>query len=89
MFGYTERLGARAQDSGRRRPQMVYWPAARPFLLAGLVAVALVIGLLQVGIFSYVFDRLGISSGVADAAAGEPDRQRGEPARGPVPQPDR
>ena len=44
---------------------MVYWPVARPFLLAGLVSVALVVGLLQVGIFSYVFDRLGISSGVA------------------------
>jgi uncharacterized membrane protein len=42
MFGYTERLGGRAARSGgRRRPQMVYWPVARPFLLAGLVAVAL------------------------------------------------
>jgi uncharacterized membrane protein len=65
MVGYTERLGGRAQGGGRRGPQMVYWPVARPFLLAGLVAVALVVALLQVGIFSYVFDRLGISSGVA------------------------
>ena len=44
---------------------MVSSPPAGPFLLAGLVAVGLLVALLQVGIFSYVFDRLGISSGVA------------------------
>ena len=65
MFAYTERLGGRANGSGHRGPQMVYWPVARPFLVAGLVAVALVVALLQVGIFSYAFSRLGISSGVA------------------------
>ena len=47
MFGYTERLGGRASGGGRRGPQMVYWPVARPFLLAGLVAVALVVALLR------------------------------------------
>jgi uncharacterized membrane protein len=56
MFGYTER---------RRRSPLVYFPLARPFLLAGLVTVALLVALVQVGIFSYVFGRLGISSGAA------------------------
>jgi uncharacterized membrane protein len=65
MFGYTERLGGRVASGGRRRPQMARWPLARPFLLAGLAAVALLVAFLQVGIFSYVFGRLGISSGVA------------------------
>ena len=65
MFAYTERLGGRANRGGRQGPQMVYWPVARPFLLAGLIAVALVVALLQVRIFSYAFSRLGISSGVA------------------------
>ena len=65
MFGSTERLGGGAARGGRRRPPTVYFPLARPFLLAGLVAVGLLVALLQVGIFSYVFDRLGISSGVA------------------------
>jgi Protein of unknown function (DUF1614) len=46
MVGYTGRLGGRAgwdggrYRSGRGRQQMLYWPLARPFLLAGLVAVA-------------------------------------------------
>ncbi len=57
MVGYTERLGGR----GRRGTRMVYPPLTRPFLLAGLVAVGLLVALLQVGIFSYVFGRLGIS----------------------------
>jgi uncharacterized membrane protein len=61
MFAYTERVGGR----GRRGPQLIYSPLAGPFLLAGLVAVGLLVALLQVGIFSYVFGRLGISPGVA------------------------
>lgn len=65
MFGYTERLGGAHSRRGRRAPQLVHSPQAGPFLLAGLVAVGLLIALVQVGIFSYVFDRLGISSGVA------------------------
>jgi uncharacterized membrane protein len=65
MFGYTERLGGRAAARERQRPQMIYPPLAGPFLLAGLVAVGLLIALLQVGIFGYVFGRLGISSGIA------------------------
>ncbi len=72
MFGDTGRLGGRAAwdgrhdgSSGRRGRQMLYWPLAGPFLLAGLVAVALLVALLQVGIFSYAFDRLGISPAVA------------------------
>jgi uncharacterized membrane protein len=65
MSGYTERLGVRASGGRRRGLQMVYWPVARPFLLAGLVALALLVALLQVGIFSYVFGRLGISSAIA------------------------
>jgi uncharacterized membrane protein len=59
MYGYPERLG------GRGRRGWVYPPLAGPFLLAGLVAVGLLVALLQVGIFGYVFGRLGISSGVA------------------------
>jgi len=65
MFGYTERLAGSHYRRGRRGPQLVYPPLAGPFLLAGLVAVGLLVALLQVGLFSYVFDRLGISSGVA------------------------
>ncbi len=71
MFGDTGRLGGRAawdgrhDGSGSRGRQMFYWPLAGPFLLAGLVAVALLVALLQVGIFSYAFDRLGISPAVA------------------------
>ncbi len=64
MVGYTERLRGRGHR-GRQGAQIVYPPLAGPFLLAGLVAVGLLVALLQVGIFSYVFDRLGISSGVA------------------------
>jgi uncharacterized membrane protein len=69
MFGHTGRLGAHAAwDSSRnsqRRRQMFYWPLGGSFLFAGLVAVALLIGLLQVGVFSYAFARLGISPAVA------------------------
>ena len=65
MFGYTERLGGGVTNGGRRGRRVVSSPPAGPFLLAGLVAVGLLVALLQVGIFSYVFDRLGISSGVA------------------------
>ena len=65
MFGYTARLGGGVPNRGRRGPQLVYSPLAGPFLLAGLVAVGLLVALLQVGIFGYVFGRLGISSGVA------------------------
>jgi uncharacterized membrane protein len=61
MFGYAERLGAR----GRRGPGLVDWPPSRPFLLAGLVVLALVVALIQVGVFSYVFGRLGLSPGAA------------------------
>jgi uncharacterized membrane protein len=60
MFGYTER---RRAFGGPRR--VFYSPRAAPFWLAGLVAVALLVALVQVGIFSYAFGRLGISSGTA------------------------
>jgi uncharacterized membrane protein len=73
MFGYTERLGGahsrahlRAHSRrGRKGSQLVYSPPAGRFRLGGLVAVGLLVALLQVGIFGYVFGRLGISSGVA------------------------
>jgi len=71
MFGYTGRLGARAawdgsrHGGGRGRQQVFYRPLAGPFLFAGLLAVALLIALLQVGVFSYAFARLGITPGVA------------------------
>ena len=61
MSVYTQRLGGRS----RRGPQLVYPPLAGRFMLAGLVAVGLLVALVQVGIFGYVFGRLGISSGVA------------------------
>ena len=73
MFGYTERLGgahslahSRVRSRrGRRGPQLVYSPLAGPVRLAGLVAVGLLVALVQVGVFSYVFARLGISPEVA------------------------
>jgi uncharacterized membrane protein len=76
MVGDTGRPGARAawdtsrdggsrHGSGGRRREMFYWPLAGPFLLAGLVAVALLVALLQVGVFSYAFARLGIAPDVA------------------------
>jgi uncharacterized membrane protein len=69
MFGYTERLGDAHSPGhfrrGHRGSRLAYSPQARPLLLAGLIAVGLLVALLQVGIFGYVFDRLGISSGVA------------------------
>jgi uncharacterized membrane protein len=71
MFGYTGRLGlgaARDDRPGRgdrRRQQVFYSPLARPFMLTGLAAVALLVALLQVGVFSYAFARLGISPGTA------------------------
>ena len=73
MFGYTGRLGLRAARDrggprrafGRPRQQVFYSPVAGPFRLAGLVAVALLVALVQVGVFSYAFGRLGISSGAA------------------------
>jgi uncharacterized membrane protein len=71
MFGYAGRPWLRAAwDSGpgrgsRRRQQVFYWPLTFPFLLTGLVAVTLLIALLQVGLFSYAFARLGISPGIA------------------------
>ncbi|HYB16877.1 MAG TPA: DUF1614 domain-containing protein [Streptosporangiaceae bacterium] len=80
MFGYAGRPGLRAawdsrpdrpaRDGGSRRgerrgQQVFYWPLARPFMLAGLVGVAFLVALLQVGVFSYAFARLGISPGIA------------------------
>ena len=61
MFGYTEPQEGR----GRGGPRLVHGPLTRPFLLAGLVALALLVAMVQVGVFSYVFARLGISPGVA------------------------
>jgi uncharacterized membrane protein len=67
MFGHTERLGLRAagDDRGRRPRQLLYWPLGGPFLLAGLVAVTLLVALLQVGVFSFAFAELGIAPSVA------------------------
>ena len=80
MFGYTTRLTGRAAWSGDRgghdgqrrapraggrRPQLFYFPLTAPFLIAGLVAIALLVALIQVGLFSYAFARLGISPGIA------------------------
>jgi uncharacterized membrane protein len=42
------------------RPPLVYWPLARPFLLAVVMAAVLVIALLQIGVVSYALRRLGI-----------------------------
>lgn len=49
--------------SSRRRsarPDYVYWPLARPFLLAAIAMAALLAGLLLVGVFSYALGKLGI-----------------------------
>jgi uncharacterized membrane protein len=44
-----------------RRQHLVYWPLAAPFLVAAAVVIALLVALIQVGIFDYTFGRLGIS----------------------------
>lgn len=44
---------------------VVYWPMARPFLVAGLMAAVLLIALLQVGVLTYAFGRLGVGSQAA------------------------
>jgi uncharacterized membrane protein len=51
--------------SPRRQRHMVYWPLTAPFLLAGLAAIALLVALIQVGVFEVAFARLGISPGIA------------------------
>ncbi len=69
--GYARRWGQRRRGrSGlaargrygrdRDRRGLVYWPLAAPFLAAGFIAVLLLIALVQIGIFSYALDRLGI-----------------------------
>ena len=68
MFGYAERPGLRAagdDDRGRPGRQVFYRPLTRPFLLAGLAAVALLVALLQIGVFSFAFAELGIAPGAA------------------------
>jgi uncharacterized membrane protein len=44
-----------------RRPQLVYWPMARPFVFAAGALAILLIAVLQVGVFTYALSRLGIS----------------------------
>jgi uncharacterized membrane protein len=61
MFGYT----VRGSDPRGRGRQVFYFPLAAPFLVAGIVAIALLVALIQVGVFGYAFARLGISPGVA------------------------
>jgi uncharacterized membrane protein len=55
-------LTAVAPDGGR---QALYWPPTLPFLLAGMAAIALLVALVQVGVFDYAFSRLGISPAIA------------------------
>lgn len=52
-------------ERGERGRHVFYWPLAMPFLAIGLVAIALLVALIQVGVFSYAFARLGISPGAA------------------------
>ncbi len=61
---YDSRRAPRGQRTGRQR-HTVYWPLTAPFLLAGLAAIALLVALIQVGVFDYTFARLGISPGIA------------------------
>jgi uncharacterized membrane protein len=61
--GYgTRGYGYRSRGYGRG---MMYWPLALPFLLAGFVALALLIAFVQVGVFSFALGRLGIQPDVA------------------------
>ena len=55
--GYPGRWGPARGRNGRG---LMYWPLARPFLVAGFIAVALLIAFAQIGIFSYALGRLGI-----------------------------
>jgi uncharacterized membrane protein len=59
------RYALRGIEPGNRGRRMFYFPLAAPFLTAGIVALALLVALIQVGVFSYAFGRLGISPGVA------------------------
>ena len=45
---------------GRNGRGLMYWPLARPFVVAGFIAVALLIAFAQIGIFGYALGRLGI-----------------------------
>jgi uncharacterized membrane protein len=72
MFGDTGRLAARAawdnprgRDPRERGRTVFYWPLAMPFLVIGLVVLALLVALIQVGVFSYAFGRLGIGPDAA------------------------
>jgi uncharacterized membrane protein len=43
-----------------RRPPLVYWPMARPFLFVAVILAVLLIAIVQVGLFTYALSRLGI-----------------------------
>ncbi len=45
---------------GRHGRELVYWPLAAPFVVAGFIAVLLLIAFAQVGIVGYALGRLGI-----------------------------
>src|SRR5215470_14008986 len=56
---YDEYPGRWGPARGRNGRGLMYWPLAKPFLVAGLIAVALLIAFAQIGIFSYALGRLG------------------------------
>jgi uncharacterized membrane protein len=50
----------RARRYRVNRPQLVYWPLARPFLLVVVMAAVVLVALLQIGVVTYALRRLGI-----------------------------
>lgn len=67
MFGAARYGGYPRRGYGRRSygnrgygRKLVYWPLAIPFLLAGFIAVLLLIAFVQIGIFSFALGRLGV-----------------------------
>jgi uncharacterized membrane protein len=50
---------------GRSGQGLMYWPLAAPFLLAGFVAVLLLLAFAQIGVLGYAFDRVGIGAQAA------------------------
>jgi uncharacterized membrane protein len=57
---YDRYPGRWSPARGRDGRGLMYWPLAGPFLVAGFVAVALLIAFAQIGIFGYALSRLGI-----------------------------
>jgi uncharacterized membrane protein len=62
MFGAAR---YRRRGYGRPGQGLMYWPLAALFLLAGFIAVLLLLAFAQIGVLGYAFDRVGIGAQAA------------------------